>query len=651
MTLANKLVLCDCANSQRLQPARIEAATGVECSPVHTSLCTEQAEIATKAIAEGGCTICCGQEMRFFEELAEELEAEVPAFVDLRDRAGWTDDDRDTGPKMAALVAAATMPAALTKTVDVVSEGVCLIVGSGDVAFDAAGRLADTHAVTVLQLDGSDPPPSREFDVIRGRIRKASGALGEFEVSFDRFSRIRPGGRGNWQWTEPRNGAHSECDIILDLGGQAPLFSSHEKREGYLRADPDSVTACVDAVLDASKLIGTFEKPLYARVESILCAHSRAGQVGCSRCLDACPTGAIAPEGEHVTVDPMICAGCGVCSSLCPSGAISYDAPSVEHSFLRIQTLAKAFLDAGGTDPRLLVLDGHGSELIRLSARCGRGLPADVVPMEMPAVGAFGHAEALAALAAGFANVAIVPGPGADRSVLDHEIALTEAVAGGKATVIDTSDADALSDSLFSSDVPSALSTPVRPMGTRRQIARQAAKALRPDVVEPLPLPDGAPYGAISVNTDACTLCLSCVSLCPSGALGDNPDLPQLRFQEDACLQCGLCVKVCPEDALALVPRLNLGDEALSQEVLNEEEPFACVECGSLFGSRSSIERITERLSSHSMYQEEGALRMIQMCDDCRVKSQFLSQKSPMAVGERPRMRTTDDYLSKRRDH
>ena len=649
--MAGKLILCDCTGSQKLDAAALEAATGMRCSKVHTALCTDEAEIAAKAIAEGGCTIACGQEMRFFEELAEDLDVEVPGFLDLRDRAGWTDDPRDTGPKMAALVADAALPSVGAKTVDVVSEGACLILGAGEVAFEAAARLAETLAVTVLQSDATDPPPRRDFDVIRGRLKSARGALGGFEVAFDAFQQIQPGGRGDWRWTDPRDEAQSDCDIILDLSRDAPLFSAHEKREGYLRADPGSVTAVADAVLQASGLIGTFEKPLYVRAESILCAHSRAEQTGCTRCLDACPTGAITPAGEHVTIDPMICAGCGACSSLCPSGAISYDAPPVDEVLRRVQTLAKAYLDAGGTAPRLLVVDGHGAELIRLSARYGRGLPADVVPLELPAVGAFGHAEALAALAAGFASVALVPGPGADRAVLEHEIALTSAITGSTFGLIDTSDADALSGALYDAEVPVALATPVRPMGTRRQITRQAAKALLPEAADPLPLPEGAPYGAIAVNTDACTLCLSCVSLCPSGALGDNPDLPQLRFQEDACLQCGLCANICPEDAIALVPQLNLADEALSQVVLNEEEPFACVECGVLFGSKSTIERITEKLSSHPMYQNPNALRTIQMCDDCRVNAQFHAEDSPMHGGQRPRVRTTDDYLSKRRDH
>ena len=41
-------------------------------------------------------------------------------------------------------------------------------------------------------------------------------------------------------------------------------------------------------------------------------------------------------------------------------------------------------------------------------------------------------------------------------------------------------------------------------MGSRRQIARQAARALNPEA-EVLDLPKGAPYGAVLVDKDACT--------------------------------------------------------------------------------------------------------------------------------------------------
>ena len=188
-------------------------------------------------------------------------------------------------------------------------------------------------------------------------------------------------------------------------------------------------------------------------------------------------------------------------------------------------------------------------------------------------------------------------------------------------------------------------------------MARVTAKALNPDA-EILPLPENAPYGAVLVNTDACTLCLSCVSLCPSGALGDNPDMPQLLFQEDACLQCGLCANICPEDAIALEPRMNVTDTALSQVVLNEEEPFACIECGALFGVKSTIEKISEKLAGkHSMFATGDAAKMIQMCDNCRIQAQYHSENNPFALGEPRKPRVTDDYLdddtpySKRRDH
>ena len=652
--MAKHLVLCDCEGTQSIDRKTLEETTGLRCSKIYDGLCTRQIGAAAEAIGQGDAIIACQQERARFEELAAELGLPEPGFVDIRDRAGWTRKGEDPAPKMAALAAEAAMAAPAPKALDVVSEGICLVIGAAEVALPAAERLAGALGVTVLLTDAGALPLDRRFDVVRGEVRSLSGALGGFELRIDRLQQVAPGGRGAFGLTAPRDGGVSECDIVLDLSGGTPLVPAPAKREGYLRADPGDPNAVAAALLEAVQLVGTFEKPLYVRMEESLCAHSRAGQVGCTRCLDICPTGAITPAGEHVTVDPMICAGCGACAALCPSGAISYDDPPVDHLFRRLDMLARSYRKAGGTAPRLLVCDtAHGREMIALAARFGDGLPADVIPLELDTVSGFGHAEMLAALATGFARVDVLLAPTTERDALIREQALAEAVSGvGRVGLLDVADPEEMSRRLYDADRLPAQAEPVLPMGSRRQVTRLAAQALAGTPEEPLPLPEGAPYGAVLVDTEACTLCLSCVSLCPSGALVDNPDMPQLRFQEDACLQCGICKTVCPEDAITLEPRLDLTDAALSQRVLNEEEPFACIECGALFGVKSTVEKIMETLAGkHPMFAESDAARMIQMCDNCRVNAQYHSQDNPFAMGERPKVRTTEDYYSKRRDH
>jgi ferredoxin len=166
----------------------------------------------------------------------------------------------------------------------------------------------------------------------------------------------------------------------------------------------------------------------------------------------------------------------------------------------------------------------------------------------------------------------------------------------------------------------------------KRTTLRLAIEHLWRSAPEPrgtVALPAGAPFGAVLVDREACTLCLSCVSVCPAKALNDGGDLPQLRFIEANCVQCGLCASACPENAIRLTPRyLYEPDARAASRVLNEEIPFHCVRCGKPFATEKMVQRIAGKLQGHWMFQSDEALRRVQMCADCRVRDVFESQRS-----------------------
>jgi Fe-S-cluster-containing hydrogenase component 2 len=143
------------------------------------------------------------------------------------------------------------------------------------------------------------------------------------------------------------------------------------------------------------------------------------------------------------------------------------------------------------------------------------------------------------------------------------------------------------------------------------------------------------------------------VSACPTSALSDNPDRPMLRFTESLCVQCGLCAATCPEDAIAgLKPQLDFLAWDAPRKVLKEEEPFHCVACAKPFGTRSTIENVVAKLRDrHWMFsggEGQSRLRILMMCEDCRVEVVVNESFDPHAMPQRPRPRTTEDYLAER---
>jgi ferredoxin len=661
----HRVLLCNCEATMRVDAKRIAKALGAgEEADVCTHLCRTEVERFAQALKEPGkLAVACTQEAPLFRELAAEAgRGGDVRFVNIRERAGWSADKADPAARMAALIAEGVLEGEPAGTMTVTSDGSCLVYGAGQAALETARRLQARLQVSLLLSDAGDviAPSVVDVPIYRGRIVKASGHFGQFDVTVDGYAPAMPSSRDELGFVMARNGAKSRCAIILDLSGLEPLFPAHGRRDGYVKVDPGDAVGLAEALFEVSDLAGEFEKPLYVRYDGSICAHGRSGKTGCTRCLDACPAAAIVPDGDRVAIDPVICGGCGSCAAVCPTGAAAYALPTRAGLIERIGLLVRTFMAAGGPAPVLLVHDEtHGAEMIAMMARFGRGLPGHVLALGVNQVTQAGHEVFASALAAGAARIDILCNPAKADELAPSagEAELMNAILAGlgveaaeRVHLMVETDPDGLEARLWDDAAPAGLK-PQRfePRGSKRDVARTALgllKAASGSKAEVIALPAGAPYGRITVDAAACTLCLACVGACPTGAIMDNPDKPQLRFVEAACVQCGLCRNTCPESAISLETRYDFTPSALSPVLLNEQEPFSCISCGKPFGTRASVEKVVEKLAGkHAMFQSQEAQNLIRMCDDCRIKAQSETADGPFAARPRPRMRTTADYL------
>lgn len=662
-----KILICSCEDTMNLDAAAIKrGCRKSEFATFHQLCRAELDQFRSAAKTDNTLLVGCTQEApRFTVEAGERSEG--IDFVNLRETAGWSSEGTRAGPKMAALLAAASESKPSYPFVTLSSEGVTLVYGRDEAAIEAGQLLADHLDVTVMIAKPVPiiPPETTTFPIVKGTIRNAKGHFGAFELTIDDYAMPRPSSRHAFVFEAPRSGLTSRCDILLDLSGGLPLFPAHDLRDGYLRADPSNPAAVLRAVLKARDLVGTFDKPKYVDFTAELCAHSRSKLIGCHRCLDLCPTSAITPDGDHVKISAEICAGCGQCAAACPTGAASYALPPADRLLDQLRALLLTYREAGGAMPIVLLHDSqHGTALINALARHGEGLPANVLPLAVNEVTQVGLEAIAAAFAYGAAGLRFLlrGKPRHDVTGLSQTLAMADAILSGlgfsgrPVARIETDDPDELGEALKQTEPVAAVERQATftTVGKRRDLLRLALGELHrvaPHPVDVIPLPDGAPLGAISVNVEGCTLCLSCVSACPTGALRDDPDRPVLKFIEDACVQCGLCQSTCPEKVITLKPQIDFRAARAQAATIKQEEPALCIRCNKPFGVKSAIDKIAAKLEGrHWMYPTgDKRLDAVRMCADCRVIAMSEEQFDPFAgVPKRAPPRTTDDYLRER---
>ncbi|MGR3759041.1 4Fe-4S binding protein [Roseobacteraceae bacterium NS-SX3] len=286
-----------------------------------------------------------------------------------------------------------------------------------------------------------------------------------------------------------------------------------------------------------------------------------------------------------------------------------------------LRALCAAALARKRADTSAQVLILHGVRGRDWLHRCGQGgWACHVVCAELCCPERAGHPDFLQALASGFDMVLVEAAEeAAQAAVQRQECALAEDLGGGERIALFASAGDLAAQlALVPAPRPAPLEAPL-PAAGRRETVRLSAAALMPDARAPVPLPGAAPYGTVRLDTGACTLCQSCVWLCPADALLLSEDGCELSFAESACIQCGLCAAVCPHRALRLEPRMDLSPAARQPHVLHEAEPHECICCNKPYVPLSTLERLVTRFREGMLDGGTETLpRLFAMCDSCR---------------------------------
>lgn len=538
-----------------------------------------------------------------------------------------TPDGRARAEALAAFAQGDATPTAL---VGFVSRGRCLVVGDEARALAAAERLAGSLACVVCVP--SDARPSATImggtKVVLGGRPRLRGALGDFKVWF------ADGGEGS------ELGALlippvERFDLILDLQ-DPPLLRQAMLPLGYYAPGRDDY-ALEQALEVLPDMQGEFEKPKYTEYDPEICAHARSGKRGCTRCIDACPAEAIVSIGEQIQVNPYLCQGGGACATACPTGAITYAYPPAADLANALRQALQRYRAAGGTAPTVLFYDEHSQGALFEDLA---GMPERVLPVQVEEVGSVGIDTWLVALAHGAEAVVVLASdrtPPQSVETAQEQLVTARALLAGMGYgegCVQLRNADQLSATLSAlQELPSAgamrPATFLAPPGkrSRLRLALEHLHAHAPAPRRSVALPAGAPFGEVRVETQGCTLCMSCVSVCPTHALRDGRGLPQLNFREWDCVQCGLCARACPESVITLNARFLYDVEARERpRTLHEEQPVCCVSCGKPFATKSMLDVLGRKLAGHWMFQTEEARRRLQMCEDCRVRDLFTAE-------------------------
>ncbi len=420
-------------------------------------------------------------------------------------------------------------------------------------------------------------------------ITDVTGHIGELEVT------VR-GSEGSDQL---------QTDQIIWFG--APDFAL--RQSGVYDANQLGET---EALEKARSHLGIYHYKNFIGYDSTVCQyHERLTDV-CGKCVEVCPTTAIikVEEERHLAFDPVNCEGCGGCVGVCPSGALDYTQMPME----TWDELAELYRDRIPLIvPEQLVLSD-----INVS------LAPHVLPLAIPGQKFLSEVHLLTLLQKSggpilFYTHQLGKGTGDAITLLND---IFERAYHKQAVYLCQTPQELLSAmerAVSISECRFWMKTPR--MKKREVFTHRLAHLVGDRDLGIITTGEHIHYGTVTVNEDACTLCLACVGACNAGALTAHPEDNTLRFNASMCTDCGYCEYICPEKDCITVhhDELHLEPSYFKQVVLAKDELFKCVECGKEFATVKAIQKIADMMTPR-FGDDAARIHALYCCPDCKPK-------------------------------
>ena len=335
-------------------------------------------------------------------------------------------------------------------------------------------------------------------------------------------------------------------------------------------------------------------------------------------CAEVCPTVAILKNDEkrELVFSHIDCIGCGACVSVCPSGALKF-AKLPQSVFGEI---AKLY---AGKIP-LLIAESEIASAPAVQLPCG------VLPFGIFGSKQIDEANLLSAMQESGSSVIVY---GADVGEGTREAA--ELINGisraiyGKDAVFLARNLTELQEALkwAQSSQPWAFGLNEQGLSKKEIFSKRVSAMVGEGSFGAVKSGELLKFGKVSINEASCTLCLSCVGACNTGALyADNSD-NSIKFNASLCTTCNYCVLSCAEkDTIELEPcGVELEPGFFNYKMLAKDELFKCIECGKEFATSKAVMKIADMMGAHFANEPEK-MKTLFCCGDCKAKIMIKKQ-------------------------